>query len=409
VLLRGARGWNLITQDVAGVPGRPARKDGFGSGVASGDFDHDGWPDLAIGTPGKDHVSVLYGSSDGPVDGGRQQLPAPDLGPDAGRYGWSLIARDVDGDKHDDLLVGAPGGTVADPAAGAVHVLFGSERRLVDRDRVLRPPDREVRGFGVRMRCGDVDRDGHADLVEGAPTGARVAGHGTYCAGSPDGPTQCRRLGTGGTSSLGVADINGDGRADIVQGDSGPRDPATGRGTTAGEVRLWLGGPEGPGEARAITQDTPLVPGGSEAGDEFGAVVEAGDVDDDGFADIVVTAVGEDEAAGRITVIRGGREGIASTGHSPFDQDHPDVPGRAAAGREFGSTLAVLELSGDGRVDVAVAVRGERSRSERIMVIEGGQGVFAPDETRTSTLPEMPPSLRVRPGAAIRLARSSGG
>ena len=37
------------------------------------------------------------------------------------------------------------------------------------------------------------------------------------------------------------------------------------------------------------------------------------------------------------------------------------------------------------------------------------RGVFAPDETSTSTLPEMPPSLRARAGAPIRLARTSGG
>jgi tRNA A-37 threonylcarbamoyl transferase component Bud32 len=394
VLVRVASGWRLITQAVAGVPGRPARGDAFGSGVTSGDFDADGWADLAVGVPGKDHVSVLYGAEGGRVGARRQQLPAPDLGSTAGRYGRNLVARDVDGDEHDDLLVGAPEG------AGAVHVLFGTDRGLADRGRMLLPPEPDMRAFGFRMRLGDVDADGHADLVEGAPTRARVPGHGTYCAGSPGGPTECRRLGGGGTSSLGVADVNGDTRADIAQGDSA---------AASGEVRLWLGGPEGPAEARTITQDTPGVPGESQPGDAFGSVVEAGHVDGDDFADIVVGAAGENERAGRITVIRGGREGIASTGSSPFDQDHPDVPGRAAPGERFGSTMALLELSRERGLDLAVAVRGERSRSQRIMVIEGGPGVFAPDETDTSTLPGTPPALRLPRGAAIRLARNSGG
>ena len=64
VLIRRRRvppAWQVITESGAGVPGRPHSGDAFGSGLASGDFDRDGWADLAIGTPGKTRVSVLYG------------------------------------------------------------------------------------------------------------------------------------------------------------------------------------------------------------------------------------------------------------------------------------------------------------------------------------------------------------
>jgi tRNA A-37 threonylcarbamoyl transferase component Bud32 len=391
-------GWDVITEETADVP-RPARGDEFGSGITSGDFNHDDWADLAVGAPGRDRVSVLYGSDEWP-EGEREQLPAPRLGRDAGRFGRVLVAGDLNGDEYDDLAVSAPEGT------GAIHLLFGGPSGLRHR-RVLRSPG-GVSAIGTRMRLGDVDDDGHVDLVAGAPSGAAGIGHAMYCAGAPDGPSECRRLGTGGTSSLAVADVNGDDRADIVQGDSGFRDPVTGLPTSPGEVRLWLGGPEGPRRPRTITQDTPDVHGNSEPGDGFGAGVEAGDVDGDGLADMIVTAAGENEGAGRVTVIRGGRDGIASTGNSYFDQAFRAVPGQAAPGRQFGSRISLLELTGDGRLDLVVAVMGEQSSSERLMVIEGGSGVFAPDETSTELLPETPSSVRVPRGADIRLARTSG-
>ena len=80
------------------------------------------------------------------------------------------------------------------------------------------------------------------------------------------------------------------------------------------------------------------------------------------------------------------RNGYARTANTEFNQNSPSVPGRAAPDREFGSTLSVLRLSDDRLPDVALAVRGEDSADERVMVVEGGRGIFGPDETRTRTL-----------------------
>jgi hypothetical protein len=214
----------------------------------------------------------------------------------------------------------------------------------------------------------------------------------------------------GGTSSLAVADVNGDRYADIVQGDSAHTDAVAGLLAGPGEVRLWLGGRRGPRRAPiVITQNAPAVPGTDEPGDEFGAVVEAGDVDSDGFADMIVAATREDGGAGRITVIRGGRDGYATAANTSFDQDSPTVPGRAEADGEFGSSLTILSLSGDRRLDVAVAARGEHTADERVMVVEGGPGVFAPGETRTSTLAGVASQVHAPRGGRIRLARLAGG
>jgi hypothetical protein len=131
-------------------------------------------------------------------------------------------------------------------------------------------------------------------------------------------------------------------------------------------------------------------------------------VDADGFADIIVGAVREDAGAGQVTVIRGGRDVYARVANVDFDQDLQAVPGSAAPDREFGSTIAVLRLSDDDRPDVALAARGEDSADDRVMVVRGSSGVFAPTETRTITLEGVASLVDAPPGGRIRLARTAG-
>ena len=177
----------------------------------------------------------------------------------------------------------------------------------------------------------------------------------------------------------------------------------------AGLVRVWFGSRDGPRpDPLEITQDSPRIPDVNEPGDEFGAVVEAGDVDSDGFADIIVGATREDGGAGQVTVIRGHREGIARVANVDFDQDSPNVPGRAGPDREFGSTIAVLRLSNDDRPDVALAARGQDSEDARVMWVRSTPGVFSPTETRTRTLEGVASLVDAPPGGRIRLAKAAG-
>jgi hypothetical protein len=116
----------------------------------------------------------------------------------------------------------------------------------------------------------------------------------------------------------------------------------------------------------------------------------------------------EDAGAGRVTVIRGSRDGYARAANRDFDQDSRFVPGRATPDAEFGSTLSVLRLSRDRLPDLALAARGENSEDERVMVVEGSRGVFTPDETHTEVLQGVSSLVDAPPGGRIRLARTAG-
>ena len=105
--------------------------------------------------------------------------------------------------------------------------------------------------------------------------------------------------------------------------------------TGAGLVRVWMGSKTGPSRLPlAITQNTPTIPGNDDPGDEFGAVVEAGHVDTDGYDDLIVSAPRENAGAGRFTIIRGGRDGHARSGHAASTRTHrtcPEAPRRTGS------------------------------------------------------------------------------
>ena len=385
----GASESAVITAADVGVPGPFRDSDRFGAGLASADFDSDGRADLAIGAPGRELVALAYGTPAG-LDGGRNQridATATRLPPGGGRYGLGLAAGDLDGNGFGDLVIGTPGRSPARPGDGVLQIIFGSPAGLdVSRARTIPPPGEPLADFGNRVRVGDIDDDGHIDVIAGAPDrlSAEESGHLAYCPGTRRGPTRCERLGItadGGTSSLAIADVNGDGYEDIVQGDG------TGEPDDGGEVRLWRGGPRGPStRPTVIDQDSPNVRGVDEPGDGFGTIVDVGDVDSDGFADMVVAAPYKRRGAGAVTIIRGGRRGYALTGSSTWDRGQPGVPGDDLPNDGFGSALGLLRLTADDRLDLVVISGGAARLGDAVTLIEGDVGVFAPSEARASRL-----------------------
>jgi FG-GAP repeat len=115
------------------------RRDGFGDRLTTGDFDSDGFGDLAVGVPGKTAacstsgaVHVLYGTPTGVTGQGSQFFTqkSPGVLSTAEQYdlfGDALAAADFDTDGFADLIVGVSGEGIGDlEGAGAVHVLYGT-------------------------------------------------------------------------------------------------------------------------------------------------------------------------------------------------------------------------------------------------------------------------------------------
>ena len=155
-----------------------ASGDAAGASVSVGDLNGDGYSDLIVGA---------YGSSDGGSYAGAAylvygpvtadlDLSAADaklIGENAGDYaGWSIAsAGDVDADGHDDLLIGAYGNDDGGGDAGAAYLVYGpllTDLDLSAADAKLIGEDPDDRAGISVASAGDVDADGHGDLLVGA-------------------------------------------------------------------------------------------------------------------------------------------------------------------------------------------------------------------------------------------------
>ena len=370
-------------QDTLGVVGTASADDRFGSALAAGDFNGDGFMDLAIGIPYKDigmltdtgSVSVLYGSAAGLTATGSQLWnqnvsSMQDTSDPGDHFGWAVAAGDFNGDGFDELAVGVPNesvGAVVD--AGVVHVIQGSIDGLTDLGNQMMVednpgiPDTSEAGdlFGFSLAAGDFDSDGHVDLAIGVPLedlGAIVdAGSVTVMYGTPTGllttGSQAWNQDTAGileaaeTSdvfgrALETGDFNADGYADLAIG--APFEDV-GAINSAGAVHVILGGPTGLTDAgdTVWTQDTLGIADAAEAGDHFGYRLRGGDFNGDAISDLAIAVPAESVAAigdaGVVHVLLGTGGGITATSSQLWSQDSAGILDACEAGDQFGFGL----------------------------------------------------------------------
>jgi hypothetical protein len=183
-------GDQIWSQESPGVSGVSQEEDRFGHALAAGDFNGDGYGDLAVGASresvngelGAGAVNVLYGSASGLTAGGNQiwhqGSGLTGTVEDDDYFGFSLSAGDFDDDGFDDLAIGVPNDTAnAVRSTGAVNVLYGSSTKLSTTGQQrwsqgsadVAGAAEEEDGFGWSVAVGDFDGDGNADLAIGVP------------------------------------------------------------------------------------------------------------------------------------------------------------------------------------------------------------------------------------------------
>lgn len=329
--------------------GKPAEQLGLGIDAA-GDVNGDGVPDAIAGAPGGDRAYV-YSGKDGSVV---LEVSAREEGEFFGREVMDL--GDVNVDGHDDVIVGAPRNDAAGEDAGRAYVISGADGSTL----LELTGERAGDNFGSAAG-GWVGEDGRVIIVIGAPNAGPNSGGRTYVwVGDvlTDEPSFVIEAGETGAQLGGmflsvVGDVDADGHPDIYASDwaNNAKGNSTGRivvhSGASGELLLELTG-ESPGDGFGI------------------GPADAGDVNGDGHADLVIGAWQQANAAAS-----GGKVYVFSGKDGALLREYTGK----VMGETFGfDATGMGDVNGDGVIDYLLtsawsAVNGPRSG--RVYIVSG--------------------------------------
>ena len=336
----------------------------FGHSVSeAGDFNQDGFDDIVVGAPGsgKEQSGTVflflggpYGISKTPAWKYECPVPRAELGHQVAGAG------DVNGDGYDDLLIGASyySAEGQPERTGAAFLFLGSAQGPGAKPnwQMLGSATGNNTGFSVGA-AGDVNGDGFDDVLVGswnAETNPLVKdqreGSASLFFGGPTGlsktpawqPEGEKRGSHYGYSLHGVGDVNGDGYGEVAIGAWGFETERH----ESGRVYVYSGGPAGPSTVPS------WVLTGLHSAQRLGAsVFPAGDVNADGYADLLVSATGSshpEDSEGQALLFMGGAQGLSTEANWTFEPNRE----KWCVGH---SVSTVGDLNGDGFSDIVIS------------------------------------------------------
>lgn len=326
-----------IDQGQPGIPGDNEAGDLFGASLTGGDFNADGYADLAIGAPGEavgstqraGAVTVVYGGTHGLSATNSAGLTEDTAGLDGtpetdDKFGWSVAAGDVTGDARDDLVVSASGEAVA----------------------------------GVTNAWGGVW------VIPGSASGVNPAAASDFSVANTGTQDHLR--------TVAVGRFHGGANADVLV----TADRKKGAAQYAGALVVARGGSDGVSASRlqTIDQSSPGIAGTPEENDFFAGSLAVGDLDGDGYDDLAAGTLREDNV-GTVTLLRGGTAGLLSAAGTTFNEDNAVIGASAQPGEGFGYGLRVLDVTGDGEPELLVTAPWEDGSLQAGALFELSVGV----------------------------------
>lgn len=306
------------------------------SASRAGDVNGDGITDYTSGGPAASHA-VVYSGADNSVLLDLNGQGGDSFGASVGQAG------DVNGDGYGDVIVGATAASVSFPGAGRVYVFSGQDGSVIWTHDGHRQGSRLGSAVG---HVGDVDGDGVADQVAGS-TGAGEKGRGeAYVFSGASGDiiytlTPVGLPGNFGTFgqffASGAGDVDNDGTPDIYVADYAAR-----HGNVSGTGRAYVFSGADGSRLRVFNAEN--------KGDGLGPGRGVGDVNGDGYGDLVIGAYLSSEGAptGGKVYVYSGKNGRALR----------TITGTIAGDWLGAEALGIGDVNGDGLVDYLLSAYG---------------------------------------------------